>query len=120
VSNADADEVIDYLYTHRFLDEARFSRAYARDKARFAKWGRNKIIINLKAKQISSENIRYALQEIPQEEYMDILLATTRTLARGLNLAAYTDRAKLYRKLATRGYTASEISQALARLQADS
>ena len=35
MEEGDMDSIIAYLYEHKFLDEERYARAYARDKMRF-------------------------------------------------------------------------------------
>lgn len=63
------DEIIDHLLRHNFLNETRFSQAFARGKFRTKKWGRNRIVNELKRREISKYNIQIALKEIPDAEY---------------------------------------------------
>ncbi|MCG2418062.1 RecX family transcriptional regulator [Aequorivita sp. F47161] len=63
------DEIIDHLLRHNFLNETRFAQAFARGKFRTKKWGRNRIINELKRREISKFNIKIALKEIPDSEY---------------------------------------------------
>src|SRR5690554_2528178 len=63
------DQIIDHLLRHNFLNETRFSQAFARGKFRTKKWGRNRIVNELKMRQISKFNIQIALKEIPDSEY---------------------------------------------------
>ncbi|OAD90671.1 recombinase RecX [Aequorivita soesokkakensis] len=63
------DEIIDHLLRHNFLNETRFAQAFARGKFRVKKWGRNRIINELKLREISTFNIKIALKEIPDSEY---------------------------------------------------
>ncbi len=63
------DEIIDHLLQHNFLNETRFSQAFARGKFRTKKWGRNRIVNELKLRQISKFNIKIALKEIPDSDY---------------------------------------------------
>ncbi|WP_139854127.1 regulatory protein RecX [Aequorivita sinensis] len=63
------DEIIDHLLRHNFLNETRFAQAFARGKFRTKKWGRNRIVNELKMRQISKFNIQIALKEIPDSEY---------------------------------------------------
>lgn len=64
-----ADQIIDHLLRHNFLNETRFSQVFARDKFRTKKWGKNRIVNELKIRQISKFNIKIALKEIPDSEY---------------------------------------------------
>ena len=63
------DEIIDHLLQHKFLNETRFAQAFARGKFRVKKWGRNRIVNELKQREISKYNIQIALKEIPDSEY---------------------------------------------------
>jgi len=65
------DEIIGHLLAHNFLNETRFSQAFARGKFRQKKWGRNRITRELKMRNISAYNIKLALKEIPENEYLD-------------------------------------------------
>ena len=71
------DVIIAHLIEHNYLNEERFARSFARGKHRIKKWGRTRIINELKARHISRYNIDLALKEIPQSEY----LATFHSLA---------------------------------------
>lgn len=63
------DEIIVYLIEHNFLNEERFARSFARGKHRISYWGKNRIISELKLRQISSILIKKALEEIDDSEY---------------------------------------------------
>ncbi len=66
---AAVDQIIDHLLRNNFLNETRFAQAFARGKFRTKKWGRNRIVNELKIRQISKFNIKIALKEIPDSEY---------------------------------------------------
>ncbi|MBK5212256.1 MAG: RecX family transcriptional regulator [Flavobacteriaceae bacterium] len=63
------DQIIDHLLRYNFLNETRFAQAFARGKFRTKKWGRIRIVNELKMRQISKFNIQIALKEIPDSEY---------------------------------------------------
>ena len=63
------DHIISHLLQHNFLNETRFSQAFARGKFRTKKWGRIRIVRELKFRDISKYNIQIALKEIPDSEY---------------------------------------------------
>lgn len=63
------EQIIFHLLQHNFLNETRFAQAFARGKFRVKKWGRRRIINELKQRDISSFNIKIALKEIPNDEY---------------------------------------------------
>lgn len=65
--------IILHLLQHNFLNEERFAKAFARGKFSIKKWGRIKIVSELKFKNISSYNIKSALSEIDEEDYLNTL-----------------------------------------------
>lgn len=63
------DEILIHLIQHNFLNETRFSEAFARGKFRQKKWGKVRITRELKFRYITAYNIKKALKEIPDSEY---------------------------------------------------
>ena len=61
--------IITKLLGENYLNETRFSQSFARGKFRIKKWGRKRIIRELKAKRISDYNIKKGLREISDEDY---------------------------------------------------
>lgn len=76
------DQIVTHLIQENYLNEERFSRAYARGKFNIKKWGRNRIVNELKFRGISKYNIKSALQEIDDDDYFTTLdkLAKKRVL----------------------------------------
>lgn len=66
---AAVDQIIDHLLRHDFINETRFAQTFAGGKFRAKKWGRNRIVRELKLRDISKYNIQIALKEIPDAEY---------------------------------------------------
>lgn len=62
--------IITHLLQHDFLNESRYAQAFARGKFRIKKWGRIRITRELKARKISAYNIKLALKELPEAEYL--------------------------------------------------
>lgn len=102
----EAEDVLAELIERKFVDNARFARAYANDKVRFAGWGRRKIAAGLMAKRVSSADVREALQGIDAGEYAEAVDRAARAKARGLDLEDPAERMKLLRHLASRGFEA--------------
>jgi regulatory protein len=63
------DQIIGHLIEHNFLNEERFAQSFARGKFNIKKWGRNRIVNELKQRQISRFNIKTALKEIDDDTY---------------------------------------------------
>ena len=53
------------------MNEERFARSFTRGKHRIKLWGKNRIVNELKQRQISAPNIKCGLTEISEEEYQD-------------------------------------------------
>ncbi|WP_431165756.1 regulatory protein RecX [Tenacibaculum halocynthiae] len=62
-----------HLLEHNFLNEERFSKSFARGKFRIKKWGKQRIVRELKQREISSYNIKTALKEIDEQDYIATL-----------------------------------------------
>lgn len=92
------DHIILHLLQNNFLNEERYAKAYVRGKFNQNKWGKIKIIKELKFKNISSYNIKSGLKEISEEDYLLTLemLATKKS-----NLIKEPNQFKKTAKLAT-------------------
>ena len=64
------DVVVVHLLEHDFLNETRFSKTYARGKFRVKKWGKKRIELELKKRDISAYNIKEALKDISDTNYL--------------------------------------------------
>lgn len=63
------DQITTHLIQENYLNEERFSKSYARGKFTIKKWGKNRIVNELKLRQVSKFNIKSALAEINDEDY---------------------------------------------------
>ena len=63
------DIIILHLLKYNFLNETRFTQAYARGKFNHKKWGKQRIIRELRYRDISKYNIDLGLKEITDEDY---------------------------------------------------
>ncbi|MFT5256204.1 MAG: regulatory protein, partial [Candidatus Paceibacteria bacterium] len=63
------DKIIVHLLQHNFLNEERFAQAYTRGKFRIKKWGKQRIQLELKRRDISKTIITIALKEISDVNY---------------------------------------------------
>jgi regulatory protein len=67
------DQIVAHLIEHNFLNEERFAQSFARGKFNIKKWGRNRIVNELKQRNISRFNIKTALKEIDDSSYLKTL-----------------------------------------------
>lgn len=63
------DHILNHLIQNDFLNEERFARNFARGKFRIKKWGKQRIVKELKYRNISRFTIKAALSEIDPVEY---------------------------------------------------
>lgn len=120
VKSADIMAIIDRLIDERYVDNARYGIAFARDKYRFDGWGRIKITYKLRQKQLSSEEISAALAAIDDEEYMERLRSVINSKLRSISSRDYTtmeQRNALYRFCASHGFEHEYISRELRNLK---
>ncbi len=61
--------IIVHLIENDFLNEERYAKSFARGKFRIKKWGKVRIMRELKAKKISDYNIKLALKELDDVAY---------------------------------------------------
>lgn len=71
------DVVVAHLLEHNFLNEERFAKTYVQGKFKIKKWGKRRLTLALKQKDITKYNINLALGIISDEEY----IGTFNTLA---------------------------------------
>ncbi len=112
-SSSEAESMIAYLQTNKYIDDSRYARAYAADKVRFSGWGRMKVIMGLRAKGMSDTIISQALAYIPEKDYQEALGKVLLSKARSLDLQDVKERQKLYRHAASRGFESQFIISAM-------
>jgi regulatory protein len=69
----DLEKIMASLVEEDFLNEERYAQAFVRGKYRINKWGKMKILQNLKRNNISPYIIKKALAEIDVDEYRTTL-----------------------------------------------
>ena len=102
---AEQEKIIARLIDEKFIDEARYCRAFVNDKLRFNRWGRIKIIAALREKRLPKEHISEAIESIDDDNYTEILkevIAIKRKEFKGKD--DFQTRQKLIRHAASRGF----------------
>jgi regulatory protein len=69
----EVEDMLSRLIEEDYLNEERFAEQFAGGKFRMKQWGKVKITYQLKQKQVSSYNIRRALQCIADTDYVATL-----------------------------------------------
>ena len=108
-------KIVNRLIDQGFIDERRYARAYDSAKLRTQKWGRLKVVYQLRSKQVPPKFITEALAEIPDEEYRNIMLdvANMKWGSYDTNEPTSKRRSKLVTFLASRGFESPEIQSML-------
>ena len=111
------EKILLHLMRHDFLNEERFSKSFARGKFRIKNWGKQRIIRELKIKNISSYNIKTALKEIDEELYVKtiekIAISKNNTIKES-NL--FKKNKKIYDYLYRKGFESSLIIETISKL----
>ena len=112
------DLLIVELIQFNFLNEERYARSFARGKFRIKKWGKIKIRIALKKRDINFKCIDLSMLEIDDKTYLNTLkelLQKKNDVLKETN--SYKRKMKLIRYLVTRGYEYDLIHDALVELK---
>lgn len=92
------DEIIPHLIHHKFLNETRYAESFARGKFRIKKWGKVRIVRELKMKGLNERTIKAGLKEISNDDYE--IVFDTLSRKRLQQLTTETDIYKKRKKLA--------------------
>lgn len=114
VAAADRERILRTLIKDKFIDNYRYSVAFANDKFRQNRWGKIKIAVMLKSKGIDEKTIQQAVGSINEKEYLDTLrklLATHRKSVRAKS--SYEFKGKLARFALSRGFEPELVYQIL-------
>lgn len=112
------DLLIIELIEFNFLNEERYARSFARGKFRIKKWGKLKIRMALKKREVYFKCIDFAMLEIDDKTYLNTLkelLQKKNEILKETNL--YKRKMKLINYLVNRGYEYDLIHDALVELK---
>ena len=113
-TSEETDEIIAYLIEERYIDNQRYANSYTKDKFRFNHWGRYKISMMLRSKDIESEFIEEALGQIDDEEYLEKLQQILKDKLRSLKYSSeYEKKGKLFKFAQSRGFESGAISKVI-------
>jgi regulatory protein len=113
VYGRDADEIISTLVEENYLNEERFAIHFAGGRFRMKQWGKVKIKVELKQKQVSDYCIKKALAAIDADDYLHTLhqlydkkIATLRS-----EKNIFIKKKKLQTYLLQKGYESSLVNE---------
>ena len=112
---AAAEKIVETLVNEKFIDELRYSSAFARDKSSLAGWGETKIRYMLSSRGVPREVICQALEEIDEGKASDRLEKLMANKLKNLKDDPQC-RLKMLRFALGRGYDYETVSSLLDRM----
>ncbi|MFY0253284.1 regulatory protein RecX [Chitinophaga sp. 30R24] len=113
----EVEEALAELIAENFLNEERFAKAFAGGKFRIKQWGRKKILMELKQRQVSAYCIKKGLAEIDEDDYAAVLYKLTeKKYALLQREPAIKRKYKTMQYLLQRGYEPDLINDALEQI----
>ena len=108
------DRVVARLVKERYIDNERYARAFVKDKIRYNKWGRRKVMQALWMKRIDDDIQHRVLDEIDDKEYIDVLIPLLKQKRKTIKAKSdYELNQKLVRFALSRGFDFSIIRQCM-------
>ncbi len=118
VEGKEAAAVLERLRAERYVDDARYARAFARDKAHLAGWGSRKIAYALASKGIPAETVKEALSEVEDGESIRRMEEVIRGKWRSVKAATPQERrVKVLRFALSRGYDYAAVMKVVSSLE---
>ena len=111
------DKIVADLIRANYLNETRFAQSFARGKFRIKKWGKNRILRELKIRGISNFNIKLGMKEISDDNYQSTFYELFEKRKQELEKLSKTEqKKKIFSYLFYRGWEPSKIYEALGEL----
>ncbi|SIQ22493.1 regulatory protein [Chryseobacterium sp. RU37D] len=105
------EEIMLYLLKENYLNEERFTKSYIRGKFYIKHWGRNKIRMHLKQKQISEKLINKSFDEIDENDYEKTIRKIYEDYySKQKGLKEYQRKSKSIKYLMSRGFEYEKIN----------
>ena len=111
------DKIISELIKANYLNETRFTQSFVRGKFRIKKWGKNRILQELKVRDISSFNIKLGMKEISDDNYQKTFYELFEKRRREVKQLTKTEqKKKIFSYMSYRGWENSKVYEALRHL----
>lgn len=106
--------VMQYLTQEKFIDDERYCRFFIKDKIKYNKWGRRKVEQALYMKHIPSSISGPILDEIPAEDYLEVLRPLLKSKRKTVKAATeYERNMKLIKFALGRGFSMDIIKDCI-------
>ena len=114
LSSNDIKENIAYLVDNKYIDNARYCKAFVNDKIAYNHWGRRKIEQALWMKRVPENVSAPILDAVPEENYISVLKSLLASKAATVKAESdYERQMKLMKFAMGRGFSIDEIKQCL-------
>ena len=114
LDNSVIQNIIKRLQQEKFIDEERFCKAFIKDKLKFNKWGKTKIIFELKKKLISNDIIDLSFSEFDLNEFDEQLANLLKNKEKSVKAKnKYEKQTKLIRFALGRGFSFEQTQKIL-------
>lgn len=114
LSSNDIKENIAYLVDNKYIDNARYCKAFVNDKIAYNHWGRRKIEQALWMKRVPESVSAPILDAVPEEDYISVLKPLLASKAATVKAESdYERQMKLMKFAMGRGFCIDEIKQCL-------
>ncbi len=112
------DTVISHLIEQNYLNETRFAEQFVRGKFNIKKWGKNRLLRELKQRNISDWNIKNAMKEVSDTAYWEcaLVLANKFWIAHQ-NKPLTVQKKKVWSAMQYRGWETELIIENILRLE---
>jgi len=111
-------KIIDQLVKENFINEKRYAEVFTRGKFRINKWGKQKIIAELRKKKIPERFITTGLTELDYDDYLITLKTLIQKKSETLD---HTNKSKLRQQLASyaiaKGYETELVFSVLKHIE---
>jgi regulatory protein len=108
------DKIISELIKANYLNETRFTQSFVRGKFRIKKWGKNRILQELKVRDISNFNIKLGMKEISDDNYQKTFYDLFEKRRREVKQLTKTEqKKKIFSYMSYRGWENSKVYEAL-------
>lgn len=97
------EKIIKKLISENFINHERYAEAFVNDKLIFNKWGKTKIIFQLKNKQIEEKYINKAIEKIDEKKYINTINSLIKS-----KLKTIKSKEKIQKKQKTLNYLISK------------
>ncbi|WP_394367075.1 regulatory protein RecX [Chryseobacterium gallinarum] len=105
------EEILLYLMKENYLNEERFTRSYIRGKFYIKHWGKAKIKMHLRQKQISEKMISSCFDEIDEDDYRKTIVRIYEDYSsKQKGLKEYQKKSKTIKYLISRGFEYEKIN----------